>query len=74
MPDLIFGITRKQFSTRAVRKLDRLCKERGGNGFTWAMFTEGPKGWFTAPNRGYPFDRELRLSVLDAVRKEGIEL
>jgi hypothetical protein len=75
MPEpLIFGITHKQISMRMQRKLDRICKDYGGHGFTWAMFSDGPKGWFTGPNLGYPHDRELRQAVLAAAKREGVEL
>lgn len=74
MAELMFGVTHKDLSFKAIRKLDRIAKELGAYGFQWARLSDGPRGWFTGPNRGYPWDRELRLAVLKRVEQEGIIL
>lgn len=74
MSEYIFGTTRKKVTKVVARKLDALCKAEGGHGFTGPVSIPGndTRGWFTGPNLGFPFDRNLAERVKDAVARAGL--
>jgi hypothetical protein len=67
MSEFCFGVTHTQIrNARVTTRIDEICREEGGNGFTAA---EG-KQWFTARNYGFPFNDRLANRVLARVREE----
>lgn len=67
MSEYMFGITRIRPTAQVAEQLDRICREEGGTGFQWCGQAGVKMGWFTGPNRGAPFDRNLRDRVLRRV-------
>ena len=71
----LFGVSRRKLTPSATRVVARVAQSLGvdfieshdakGNGY---------RRYFEAPNRGAPFDRELELAVLGAVKAAGVEL
>mgnify|MGYP000355958506 FL=1 len=69
MSEYMFGIISKNLNESQIEKLDNICKEEGGWGFTWYRDpgTRRSYGWFSGPNLGAPFDRDLRERVMERV-------
>jgi hypothetical protein len=80
----MWGITRIAPPRKIVNKLDKICREEGGHGYSEVNRTPDTTpginngryfGWFAAPNLGFPQDRELASRIMDRIRKEtGCEL
>ena len=78
MSEYMFGTTRRKLTSAQVKRRDRICTDEGGYGYQQIDESHGTAeggrwlGWFSAPNRGEPFDRLLSRRVLEAVeRAEG---
>lgn len=70
MSEYLFGVTREKLSARECKRRDRICCEEGGWGYTQANIPgTGWQGWFSAPNRGSPFDADLERRVLERVER-----
>ena len=72
MSEYMWGLTREKPSRSKARQLDRICREAGGYGFTEIHLTGRLgtyQGWFSGPNRGYPFDLWLEQRVEAAIAK-----
>jgi hypothetical protein len=75
MSEYIFGVTSKRHNSRAVERLDAICRGEGGHGFTrYSAPGSSVKGWFTGRNYGEPFNSALARRVLNAVKAAGIDL
>ena len=72
----MFGVTHKTVTPEVAERLNAICIEQGGTGFTGPIDMPGStvKGWFTGRNRGEPFDSALARAVAVAIEREGIEL
>ncbi len=70
MSEYNFGdSTKRRLSDTEVITRDRICRNYGGNGYTQTRQPgQGWMGWFSAPNRGEPFDGQLAARVMAAVR------
>ncbi len=70
MSEYMFGVRRGKTPAREAQRLDRICVDEGGYGFTQIDQSHGTAhggrwlGWFAGPNRGEPFDRNLAARVL----------
>ena len=73
MSDFQFGYGSARVSDRAGHKIDRVARKHGAR-FVWCQMPEGWRYWFTAPNKGAPFDEHTKTSVLDAVKAAGLVL
>ena len=67
MSEHMFGVTRAKLSAREVRRRDRIAKAAGAHGFNYTKDGQGHIGWFTGPNLGSPFDRDMARRVLGAI-------
>ena len=68
MSEHMFGVTREKITQREYDRRNRICIEEGGHGYTEIHDPgQGWLGWFSGPNRGEPFDRQLERRVLDRV-------
>lgn len=74
MGEYFFGLGRGRVKASVERRVDRIAKKHGARFVAVKLPGEGPRFWFSGPNRGEPFDRALALEVLAAVAAEGIEL
>lgn len=72
MGEYFWGIRKIKPSRKAAKKMDQICKEEGGYGYTEINVKEGTtlginngqyQGWMSGPNRGSPFDSELAARV-----------
>jgi hypothetical protein len=71
MSENTFGLHRGREEEGVVETKDRICREEGGYGYCYADLPgEGWRGWFSAPHRGQPFDRDLARRVLERVERE----
>jgi hypothetical protein len=66
-------------SRKAAKQMDKICREEGGFGLNEVNVIRGRtigvnagsyQGWFCGPNRGYPFDDQLRDRVAARVELE----
>jgi len=75
MSEYMFGITRVRVSNSVAKKLDAICKAEGGTGFTGPVSFPGNdiRGWFTGPNLGSPFDKDLSNRVQNAIVKANLD-
>lgn len=75
MSEYMFGITRTRVSNTVAKKLDAICKDEGGYGFIGPVMIPGSSihGWFTGPNLGSPFDRDLSNRVQNAIVKAKLD-
>ena len=63
----------RALTDREVRQRDHACKAAGGYGYTYVRMPEGVwLGWYSGPNRGYPFDRRLEDRVAAAINAVGV--
>ncbi len=64
MSEHMFGVTHAKVSARECNRRDRICREEGGHGYTQIKEAGGGwLGWFSGPNLGDPFDRDLAKRV-----------
>lgn len=64
MSEYMFGVSRGREPRAQVETKDRICKEEGGTGYVYADIPgTGMQGWFTGPNQGEPFNRQLANRV-----------
>jgi len=69
MSEYMFGVTRCKLTSREMDKRDRACRIEGGYGYQQIDESHGTAdggrwiGWFSGPNRGEPFNRELTERV-----------
>ena len=68
MSEHMFGVTRTKPTQAQIKKLDKICVEEGGYGFTWLSTPGNHIGWFSCRNKGNPFDRDLAERVLKRAR------
>ena len=65
MSEFMFGVTHQKVSARESARRDRVCRAEGGYGYSQIDDSHGTAeggrwiGWFSAPNRGEPFDGQL---------------
>jgi hypothetical protein len=70
MSEHMFGVEHRKLSAREVARRDRICRADGGYGYTQIDDSHGTAaggrwiGWYSGPNRGEPFDRDLAARVL----------
>ena len=71
MSEYLFGVSRgAKLSQRTIQRRDRVCREEGGHGYQQARDGGRWLSWFSAPNRGEPFDSRLSGRVLCRVLGE----
>lgn len=66
---LLFNGAPSQATTRQV---DAIAKEHGVDFVTVHLPGEGPRGWFSGPNRGQPFDDRLAREVREDLEAAGL--
>ena len=72
MSETMFGIPHGKATKAEARRRDRICRREGGHGWQQIDQSYGTRGgqwigWYTGPNRGEPYDRDLAQRVLAAV-------
>jgi hypothetical protein len=78
MSEFLFGQCRGKVSAREAKRRTRICREEGGYGYSQYDESHGTAqpggrwiGWFSGPNYGAPFDRDLERRVLARVDRKG---
>ena len=70
MSEYIFGTGHGKVSERERKRIDGVCANFAFNtAFSNPTLPEGPRYWFSADNRGEPFDGKLAAAVLAKVGK-----
>jgi hypothetical protein len=70
MSEFMFGATRRKLTKKEENLRDRICCEEGGYGYTQIKKPTGEWiGWFSAPNRGNPFDQRLANRIFARLEK-----
>lgn len=72
MSEYMFGVGRGQLKTAALRKIDAIAGRHGATITNPKLPGEGWKYWFSAPNRGAPFDGATRLAVIEDLEANGM--
>lgn len=76
MDTFMFGLTSDKPTRAAAKRMDRICREEGGLGFiennvkpnTSPGIANGRyHAWFTAPNRGNPFNEDMARRVRERI-------
>ena len=66
---MMFGITRRKLTRAQIAVRTQICRAEGGYGYQQS--SQGRHrlyvGWYSGPNLGDPFDRDLARRVLDRV-------
>ena len=67
MSEYMFGSTTEAITKKEGRRRDKIARKFGAN-FVGPVDIPGStsRGWFTGPNRGHPFDEQLRRNVMKA--------
>lgn len=67
MSEYIFGVTNESIAKKEGKRRDKIAKKFGAV-FVGPINIPGSatKGWFAGPNRGHPFDNDLRRNVMEA--------
>lgn len=76
MSTYMFGGYRpgKELSARLQNQVSKICIRHGGDGLDGGNIPgDGWSYWFVGPNRGEPFDRDLKAAVLAEIDAKGIE-
>jgi hypothetical protein len=66
-----FGCGNGQIAARKASQINKIAKEHGAT-FIATKLPEGHRYWFTAENRGEPFDSSLATSVKARVQNAGL--
>lgn len=79
MSEYMWNVTGLKPSLIQAKKMDRICCDEGGYGYTEVNRRRGAapginngqyQGWFSGPNLGSPFDEYLRSRVEERLRQE----
>ena len=79
MSEYMWGVTYNKPTRKAAKQMDKICREEGGFGLNEVNVTQGTtiginngryQGWFCGPNRGHPFDDQLRERVAARIELE----
>lgn len=62
MNEYLFGVRNGRLAPSEVQRRERIAQRHGAE-FIHARLPEGWRSWFTAPNRGEPFDGDIRKAV-----------
>lgn len=71
MSEFHFGVGTGRVSRSLYCRIARIAEKCGAD-FVNPSLPEGPRYWFSGPNRGEPFDRALSHEVYAALEAEGI--
>lgn len=69
----LFLLTRKKVTRAQAKRIDRIVRECGGDGFVCpegGLPGNATTGWCTGPNLGHPFDGDLRQTVLAEIERQ----
>lgn len=63
----MFSLTNESITKKEGKRRDKIAKKFGAN-YVGSINIPGSatKGWFAGPNRGQPFDNDLRRNVMEA--------
>lgn len=67
MSEYIFGLTKEVITEKEGKRRDEIAQKFGATFVGPISFPDGTtRGWFVGPNRGHPFDNDLRRNVMEA--------
>lgn len=72
MSEFMFGVGRGELTSTAYRKIDKIAGRHGATVTNPRLPGTGWKFWFSAPNRGNPFDRQTSDAVFADLRAAGL--
>ena len=79
MSVFMWGATTQKPSRSRAKKMSRICREEGGDGFDEVNVTDGftpgvnngrYQGWFVGPNHGEPHNSDLSRRVKERIERE----
>ena len=74
MSEYMFGIHKGELAQDVHDAVDKICKDCGVMESMVETYPgTGWQYWFVGPNKGHPFDSQLRSDVLSAVSNAGID-
>lgn len=63
----MFGSTTESITKKEGKRRDKIAQTLGANFIGPINIpASATKGWFVGPNRGHPFDNDLRKNVMEA--------
>ena len=72
MSEFFFGVGSGRIPEVRAVELDTIARRHGAR-FIAVGLPEGPRYWFTCPNKGAPFDDATARRVFAALRDAGID-
>lgn len=74
MSEFLFGVGRGRVDAKKAKQVDAIARRHGARFITATMPGDGPKYWFSGPNAGFPFDRDMAEDVHADLAAAGIVL
>lgn len=71
MSEHFFGLGRHRVASDIAERIDVVARRHGAE-FTSVKMPDGWRFWFACPNRGFPFDRDIELAVIESLTAEGL--
>lgn len=65
--EYMFGVVRGEVTLREYRRCSAIARKHGASFTGGNLPGTGPQHWFTAPNRGAPFDGQTARDVMAEV-------
>jgi hypothetical protein len=67
MSEYMFGLTNESITKKEGKRRDKIAQKFGATFVGPISRPDGTtKGWFAGPNRGHPFNDDLRRNVMEA--------
>jgi hypothetical protein len=63
MSEYMFGVSREKPTRRAAKEIERIANRHGADFIEAVIPGTGYQRWFSAENRGEPFDRQVSNAV-----------
>jgi hypothetical protein len=70
--EYFFGSGNGKIKPALAARIHRIAVQHGAHFVSVTVPGDGPRYWFTCPNRGNPFDQAIERAVWDALESEGL--
>jgi hypothetical protein len=67
-----FGLGKGRVGAGVEKRVDKIARKHGADFTSVTLPGDGPRYWFSGPNLGFPFDRDMARAVLNDLEAAGL--